>query len=137
MKRTIIYYSRHGHSKRVANYFKDYFEIKKYGYDISNFELILFIIPTYGDEELPLEFEDYFINLDLRYKSYIVCELGNYFGYDEYEWGTSKIISNYLNKLGWREYHPSLSLDSFPDIDWDILTKWGKSVIKKIERNSS
>lgn len=126
MRKLIIYTSKHNHTKKVASFFSDLFDVchVKDVKDIDYYDLVFFICPTYGDEELPFDMEDFLINLKSKNKLYIVCELGNYFGLDELEWGAAKIIKNVLNDLNWKEYYKSLSLDSYPKINEEQLIKW-------------
>lgn len=124
MKTAIIYYSKSGRTKKVANKFNlDKFRIPK---EIPNedYDLYIFLCPTYGDEELPLPMEDFLINLKLKNKKYCVCELGNYYGYDDYEFGAYKLIKFMLNKLNWQEFYNPLSLDSMPNINWKSFDCW-------------
>ena len=61
----IIYDSNHGHAKKVAESFNqkiyhvnDIFEIYE--------DFVVFICPTYGDEELPDGMEKFMLNLKLK-----------------------------------------------------------------------
>ena len=118
----VIFASKHGHSKKVAETFINCYNVNELP-DLDA-DLFIFICPTYGDEELPLEMEDFLEGLVLKNKEFTVCELGNYYGYDDFEFGASKIIKDYLKNLGWKEFFPSLSLDSLPSIDWEVFYKW-------------
>lgn len=122
MEAQVIYDSNHGKSKIIAH---------KFDYEVSHVnnaklwaDLIIFICPTYGDEELPADMEKFLINLKLTNKLYVICELGNYYGYEEFEFGAKKIIENCLKTLLWKEFFPSLSLDSLPIIDWNTFYTW-------------
>lgn len=118
----VIYDSNHGKSKIVAHKFN--YDVKH----ISDFKLwadiILFVCPTYGDEELPLNMEKFLINLKTKNKLYVICELGNYYGYDDFEFGAKKIIEQTLIKLNWKNFHNNLSLDSMPTVDWNVFDVW-------------
>jgi len=87
-------------------------------------DLVVFICPTYGDEELPHSMEDFLINLKVKNKNYVVCELGNYYGFDDFSFGAKKIIEQKLLNLGWKKFYNSLSLDSVPKINWNSFFSW-------------
>lgn len=91
---------------------------------LPNFNRIIIVCPTYGDEELPLEIEDFLIELNINDKEYALCVLGNYFGYEREEFGPAKIIRYELAEKNWKLLSSPLSLDSVPQIDWECLKCW-------------
>lgn len=97
--------------------------------DLDKYENIIIVCPTYGDEELPFEMEDFLLNLKTIKKSFAVCELGNFFGHEK-EFGAANIIRFELEKRKWKCLD-SLSLDSVPEIDWISLKKWKKKLSEK------
>lgn len=129
-KIALLYATKHNHTKKVVdNILVDFqFDV----YNVSNcdqsvfhhYDLIIIFCPTYGDEELPLEMEDFIHKLTIINKAFVICELGNYYGYDDYQFGALKILKNQLLSLGWTEAMPGLSLDSLPKIEWDCFYKW-------------
>lgn len=128
-----IYASKHGHSKSVAKKFKDCHDVKDNPPLNSN--IILFICPTYGDEELPLEMEEFICSIKEKRKLFVICELGNYYGYDSFNFGAKKILKSYLEELGWIEFFPSLSLDSMPQIDWETFERWKKELENALQNH--
>ncbi len=66
--------------------------------------------------------EDYLFNLKVKNKKYLVCELGNYFGFENY-CGCKKIVFKILDSLGWEKIS-DISLDSLPNLDTIRLEKW-------------
>jgi flavodoxin len=116
-----IYASEHGRSKKVAQQFDNFHNAKEM--PMLDEDIILFICPTYGDEELHPAMENFLISITEK-KSYVICELGNYYGYDDFSFGAKKIIESHLKQLGWSEFFPSLSLDSMPSIDWKTFNIW-------------
>jgi len=130
----LLYESKHGHTLKVAKYCLEKFNFTCDLANISdaiildNYNLVLFFSPTYGDEELPLSMEDFLLTVAIRNKRFIVCELGNYYGYDVYEFGAGRIIRNFLLALDWVEICQMLSLDSLPRIDWESLDMWIEGV---------
>lgn len=95
-------------------------------------ELILIFCPTYGDGEIEEHMEDFLIGLNVRNKKFVVCELGNYYGYDDYEFGAAKTIIGHLKSLDWQMIYPVLSLDSMPIIDWSAYNAWVEGLWTKL-----
>jgi flavodoxin len=126
MQSIIVYDSKHGKTKLAAT--KASIILKTPFFHVKDNPIIencvIFLCPTYGDEELPPDMEFYLISLTETNKKFIICELGNYYGYDNYEFGAGKIIKNILTNLNWVEIYPMLSLDSLPKTDWNIFETW-------------
>lgn len=123
MKIQIIYDSKKGHTKKATSYFK--YEIQHVLNAKIWADVVLFLCPTYGDEELPEDMENFIINLKIKNKLFVICELGNYYGYDTFEFGAKKIIKNKLKTLGWKQFYKNYSLDSFPKINnFENFNKW-------------
>lgn len=122
----IIYASKHGHSKKVAERFEKCYDVKSN--PSLDEDIILFICPTYGDEELSPDMESFIISITESNKMFVICELGNYYGYDDFSFGAKKIIKHSLEELNWVEFFPSLSLDSMPLIDWSTFESWKKEL---------
>lgn len=124
---SVIYCSIHGHAKKASSFFSyQVFNInEKIDYNADTFVIIC---PTYGDEELPLEMEDFLLNLQIRNKNYYICELGNLF--EQEEFGAAPIIRYCLSKLGWVELG-SISIDSTPVLDVVKLKSWISDVLPK------
>ena len=66
--------------------------------------------------------EDYLFSLNHRNKTYFVCELGNYFGMDNY-FGCKRVVFQILDRLGWSRVS-DVSLDSMPELDVHGLYLW-------------
>lgn len=127
MKFQVLYDSKHGHSKKVA------LAISNLAQQVSKqtkicADIVVFVCPTYGDEELPHNMEDFLQALEVKDKKYVICELGNYYGFENFEFGAAKIIEWELNRRGWKKFFPSFSLDSLPEIDWEPWEKWKKEL---------
>ena len=136
-KKIVIYASKYGRSKQIASCFDfDICNVKEVKQlNLEKYDFFLFVCPTYGDSEIPLEMEDFIISLRIKNKMFIICELGNYFGLDELEWGAARILKNALKNLGWHEVCSSLSLDAFPSIDWSAFYAWKKVVDDILSKN--
>lgn len=94
--------------------------------NLSEEDLIILVLSNIGDEELPQPMEDYLFNLIDRNKKYIICELGNYFGFETYA-GCKKVAFKILDSLGWTRL-ADISLDSLPELDLTKLKKWLKEL---------
>ena len=135
METIVIYYSKYGKTRKLVESLSgiDSYSVScSQPIDLSLYQFFIFLCPTYGDEELPLEMEDFIRNLNLDNKKYCICELGNYFGLDELEWGAKKIIESELTSRNWKEFYKNLSLDSLPKIDKPKFESWKKGLYHKI-----
>ena len=128
MNTLVLYDTVRGKSRKVA---------RRLGFNMASitdnecldrYGLVIFVCPTYGDEELPGPMEDFLVSLDIRSKSYAICELGNYYGYEDKTFGAMKIIKHHLELLDWCEVVEPLSLDSMPHIDWTEVDVWKEKI---------
>jgi len=93
-------------------------------FDFQKYDIFIFVCATCGDEEVSFFMENFLRNFSILNKKYCICELGNYFGTKEKEFGAAKIIENKLNFLKWEKIYDTLSLDTVPKIRWKELEKW-------------
>lgn len=100
-------------------------------------DVIFFICPTYGDEELPHDMEDYLLNIKLNDKFFVICEIGNYYGYDDFTFGPKIIIEKHLHSLRWKKFFSGFSLDVIPIVRWDALNKWKEGLYEALRNRSS
>lgn len=93
---------------------------------LNSFTVVLFFASTWGDGELQQDMESLLLRMPLRLdgKRYAVCELGNYYGYDDFEFGALRILQHFLNASGGIELLPPFSMDSLPTKDWLGLQRW-------------
>lgn len=129
----VVYDTLHGKSEKVASKFN--FEVSNCKNAILFADVVIFICPTYGDEELPHMMEDYLLSINSNPRYFVVCELGNYYGYDDFTFGAKKIIESYLINIGWKKFFKGLSLDSIPTIDWQIFFKWKEELEYALQNN--
>lgn len=139
MKSALIFCSPHGRTRKVVEHALQELAVKPDVFDLKDaqptdilrdYDLLLVFCPTYGDEELPEAMENYILNLktDLTGRLFTICELGNYYGYDDYCFGAMNIIRQCLEKLGARELCSPLSFDSLPKVNWNHLSNWVRFV---------
>lgn len=90
------------------------------------YDLLLFFASTWGDGELQVDMEHFFARppLQLGGKHYVICELGNYYGYDDFEFGAMHIMRHHLEVAGGIELIEPFSMDSLPRKDWRGLARW-------------
>lgn len=126
MKKLVIYDSKFGSTKEIA--LKVCENVCHYGdiVDFEKYDLIIFVCPTYGDEELSFGMEMFLVGLTGR-KKFAVCETGNYYGFDDFSFGSRKIIEDWLVGLGW-ENIGGFSLDSYKPIKWESFDKWCRKI---------
>jgi len=135
MKALILFGSTTKNTRKAAerlpellNFQADVLDVKKIT-DItvlSQYDFLIFMASTWGDGELQIDMENLFVRnqFDLNGKPYTICELGNYYGYDDFEFGASKVMQHYLQAWGGRELVESFSLDSLPKKDWHNFERW-------------
>lgn len=94
--------------------------------DLARYSLLLFFVPTYGDGEVQEDMEQFMLQLSspLSNKYFGICELGNYYGYDDFAHGAMPILRQHLKSLGAKEFVPPVSIDSLPKKDWANLDRW-------------
>lgn len=130
----ILYGSTHHTTAKIVKYVSEVLNIESV-YDVKNiddmsivsqYDWLVFFCPTYGDEELQSDMEDFFQKqeLVLTDKKFTICETGNYYGYDDFTFGAGKILEYEMEKHGCRQLYKNLSLDTLPRIDWEYLNEW-------------
>ena len=140
----VLFASQHGRTRKVVGEVVKHLEITpdvfdvKQGIDgsrLANYDVLGFFCPTYGDEELPAAMEDFLahFSVDLSGKRFLICELGNYYGYDDFSFGPMKAIRRRLFELHGTELCEPLSLDSFPRTAWSHLLQWVEHVNKALQ----
>lgn len=100
------------------------------GATLKRYKRFVFFTPTAGNEELAEAFEALFDQpwVDFSHAQYAVCELGNYYGFELFEYGAAKILHSLVQARGGREFYRTLSLDSLPLIDWQLFTAWAEGL---------
>lgn len=135
MKSLLVYGSTWGNTQKVVQRLPawlsfpiDIVNVKSLADDrpFANYDLLVFFTSTSGDQELQADMEAFFVSSKPRLngKPYAVCELGNYFGYDDFDFGAEHILSFLLREAGGQELIPPFSMDTFPNRDWNGLARW-------------
>jgi len=93
---------------------------------IDGYDVYLFFASTWGDGELQIDMENFFVKhrLELTGKAYAICELGNYYGYDDFEFGALHIMQGLLARSGGRELIEPFCMDSLPRKDLENFQRW-------------
>ena len=127
----VIYSHNGGNAQRVADIVAGKLACPLYTVtaapDVSQYSPIIFVIPNRGDEELPAQVEDYLCGLTVRGKPYHLCELGSFFGLEEYK-GCKVVIERLLWSLGWSVLSV-VSVDSTPTVDMAAVEGWLNGII--------
>ena len=134
LKAALLYSSQHGKTRKVVAQVVKELWIAPEVFDVANgvdhatlaaCDLLLFFTPTYGDEELHEDMENFLanFNVNLSTRCFVICELGNYYGYD-FAFGAMPILRRRLLELNGTELCTPLSLDSLPKLNWAHLTRW-------------
>lgn len=144
MKIVAIYGSTHGRTRKVVEKVAERLNVELSVFDvkdapelgtISESDLLLFFAPTYGDEELQDDMEEFLraFEMNLGGKLFAIAELGNYYGYDNFSFGAMAILRKRLLELRGIELCQPLSLDSLPRVNWGQLDRWVDHLTSKIE----
>ncbi len=138
MKFLCIYGSTNGRTRIVAQRLLKSVDIKIDAVDIKGISLqvfktyshIIWLVPTYGDEELQEDIEKFIITQKnhLHKFHYSVCECGNYSGYDAFNFGPHQILRSYFANLGCAEFYDGVSIDCLPKVDWETFDRWCKGL---------
>ncbi|HET7537860.1 MAG TPA: flavodoxin family protein [Candidatus Didemnitutus sp.] len=135
MKIALLYSSQHGRTRKAVQEAlprlaaqADLFDAKDLptAAQLLAYQVWLVFTPTYGDEELQLDMENFLrgFSADLAGRRFAICELGNYGGYDDFSFGALHIVRRRLLELNGVELCVPLSLDSMPRISWEHLHQW-------------
>jgi flavodoxin len=97
---------------------------------LRGYSRFIFLTPTVGNEELSEPFEALFDQrwIDFSDAFYTICELGNYYGFELFEYGAAKILHQLIAASGGKEFYHTLSLDTLPVIDWERFNAWAEGL---------
>lgn len=143
MKIAIVYGTSHKTTQKIVNKLSQWWRFDYSVFNVADFpnaeslatfDLLVFVCPTYGDEELQEDMERFLVGSDFRLDKvkYVICETGNYYGYDNFSFGAMNIIEDRLLSLGASKYCQGLSLDTLPRVSWHVLERWALSLNEKI-----
>jgi len=94
-------------------------------------EGLVIVSPNYGDAEVPEDIEKFLINRSREINKWVVLEIGNYGGFDDWSFGARERIGLCMKKNGLSEEAlPGVGLDTLPRIDWGTLDRWCDTVLK-------
>ena len=144
MKALLVFGSTGGNTRTVAHRIQSFLKFPIDVVDVAsvkdvdvflNYDFVLFFASTWGDGELQIDMEDFFVNFspNLLGRQYAICELGNYYGYDDFEFGALEIMKHYLLRTGGNELAPPFCMDSLPHKDWAGLQRWFEVLNKTCE----
>ena len=102
--------------------------------ELRDLDLLVVVVANYGDEELQPDMEQFLLSISKGRCLYALCELGNYFGFEDNSFGCKKEAIRILDSLGWRCVY-EISVDSYPELDESRLMPWVEAV-KKHDENA-
>ena len=143
MKVALLFSSQHGRTRKAVQEAlphlapaPEVFDVKESppAEKIQSCDVLLVFSPTYGDEELQQDMEDFLrgFSANLAGRRFALCELGNYGGYDDFSFGAAHILRRRLRELGATELCSALSLDAMPRIQWEHLHQWAAFVSRHL-----
>jgi flavodoxin len=93
--------------------------------ELEEADVALFITATYGDQELQDDMERFLVSTRISASvRYVICEIGNYYGYDDYRFGSGDLTDRILAAKGARRQMSVASIDSLPKLDWKGIDQW-------------
>lgn len=126
----VLHNNKRGNNQRVATMLAARFRCPTVAAednpDLAPHDPIIIVVGNTGDEELPQPMENYLCGLTVTSKNYHICELGNYFGFENYK-GCKKVAISLLTVLGWRKIS-DVSIDSLPALDTESLEEWANVI---------
>ena len=98
---------------------------------------LLIISPNHGDAEVPEDLEKFLLARGGEINNWVVLEIGNYGGFDDWSYGARERIALYMKQQGKKdEAFPGAGIDTLPRIDWHNLTRWCDTIVKSGVRNA-
>ena len=135
MQSLIVYNASGNSSSRLATRLRELVnfdsQVRDVGECLSSevmqpFDLLLFLCPTYGDQELQADMETFSLvnHTGMVGKQYAVVSMGTYDGYDWFEPMGGMFLHRYLQSI---QCEPILKPDAiltFPFVDWPAFDRW-------------
>jgi len=102
--------------------------------ELAKADVVIFVAPTYGDQELQADMERFLVSTRITPEvRYVVCEIGNYYGYDDYRFGSGEIIDRLLAAKGATRLMNLASIDTLPRLDWQGIDQWIERVNRTLQ----
>ena len=93
---------------------------------------LVIVTPNHGDAELQEDVEKFLVARGKEIGQWVVLEIGNYYGFDDWSYGARERVALYMKKNGKpEEALPGAGIDTLPQIDWATLDRWCDTVFKK------
>jgi hypothetical protein len=94
-------------------------------------ELVI-VTPNHGDAEVQEDVENFLVARGREVQRWVVLEIGNYYGFDDWGYGARERIALFMKKNGkGDEALPGAGIDTLPQIDWATLDRWCDTVLTK------
>lgn len=93
---------------------------------------LVIVTPNHGDAEVQEEVERFLLARGQGVQQWVVVEIGNYGGFDDWSFGARERIALFLKQIGKSdEALPGVGIDTLPRIDWTTLDRWCETVLKR------
>jgi len=93
---------------------------------------LIVVTPNHGDAEIQEDVEKFLVARGREVQRWVVLEIGNYYGFDDWSYGAREKIAAFLRKLGkGEEALPGAGIDTLPTIDWVTLDRWCDEVVAR------
>jgi hypothetical protein len=86
---------------------------------------LVMVAANHGDAEVPEDIEKFLQRRGSEIDRWVVLEIGNYYGFDDWSYGARERIALYLDSIRkGGEVVPGAGIDTLPHIDWVTLDRW-------------
>jgi flavodoxin len=93
---------------------------------------LVIVTPNHGDAEVQEDVEKFLVARGREVAQWVVLEIGNYYGFDDWSYGARERIALYMKKQGKpEEALPGGGIDTLPQIDWATLDRWCEMVLQE------
>jgi hypothetical protein len=95
-------------------------------------QALVIVTPNHGDAEVQEDVEKFLVARGKEVQQWVVLEIGNYYGFDDWSYGARERIALFMKKNGKPdEALPGGGIDTLPLIDWATLDRWCDTVFRK------
>jgi hypothetical protein len=93
---------------------------------------LVIVTPNHGDAEVQEDVENFLVARGQEVQQWVVLEIGNYYGFDDWGYGARDRIALFMKKNGkGDEALLGGGIDTLPMIDWATLDRWCDTVLQK------
>jgi hypothetical protein len=92
---------------------------------------LVIVTPNHGDAEVQEDVEKFLVARGHEVQQWVVLEIGNYYGFDDWSYGARERIALFMKRHG--KPDEALSgggIDTLPHVDWATLDRWCDTVLR-------